>query len=187
MHSHHTRNSCIALWLIENTALTFHQIAKCCSLPEVTVQGIADDIIKIPASIDPRELNLLSQEDITAAEQSAEHILKFKDMLNYAKEGQQKSLSQRQKKPCAIAWLIENCPGISINNIVSLVGTTANTVRAIVTKTHWNMGKIKPSYAAVREVCNQEQLKHIVLMSKISEDRNNMLSKIEAKEQGSNI
>ena len=177
----------IALWLIDNTAISFLQIAECCKLSSMDIQAIADDNMEIAKSENPVEMNLLSQNEIDLASDNSNYRLTLKGFVGLygapgevvkRKRGRKSStgaMLKRQSKPNAIAWLLEHCPGINDNKIIALVHTTPNTVKSIREHTHWNMSKIKPSYESVLEVCNKSDLEHVIIMSKVINDRNQML------------
>lgn len=139
-----------AVWLVENTTLTFRQIAEFCGLHELEVNGIADG--EVAAGIkgfDPIANHQLTAEEIERCEKDPKARLKL--MYNPAAEGETKRkgprytpLSKRQDRPAAIAWLVKFHPELSDGQIAKLVGTTKPTIQTIRDRTHWNMANIQP-------------------------------------------
>ena len=126
-----------AVWLVDNTTLTFKQIADFVQMHELEVQGIADgDVATGVKGFDPVANNQLEQSEITAAEADPLHKLKLK--FNAAAQGEEKRrgprytpLSKRQDRPASILWLVKFHPELSDGQIGKLVGTTKPTVQAI--------------------------------------------------------
>ncbi len=139
-----------AVWLVDNTTLSFKQIADFCGLHELEVQGIADgDVAAGVRGFDPITNNQLTQEEIDAAEKDPLHKLKLK--FNAAAVGEEKRrgprytpLSKRQDRPAAILWLVKFHPELSDGQISKLVGTTKPTIQSIRERTHWNISNIQP-------------------------------------------
>ncbi len=139
-----------AVWLVDNTVMTFKQIADFCGLHELEVQGIADgDVATGVKGFDPIANNQLDQEEIDKAEKDPLHKLKLK--FNAAAVGEEKRrgprytpLSKRQDRPAAILWLVKFHPELSDGQISKLVGTTKPTIQSIRERTHWNISNIQP-------------------------------------------
>ncbi len=139
-----------AVWLVDNTTLSFKQIADFCGLHELEVQGIADgDVAAGVRGFDPITNNQLTQEEIDAAEKDPLHKLQLK--FNAAAVGEEKRrgprytpLSKRQDRPAAILWLVKFHPELSDGQISKLVGTTKPTIQSIRERTHWNISNIQP-------------------------------------------
>ncbi len=169
----------IAMWLVDNTAVSFDQIADCCKLTIVDVQAIADNNMQVDNILDPVKENLLTEMEIELSQNDVNNKLilgKNKEVVRKrGRKSSSGSMSRRQSKPNAIAWLLKNCPSITDRKIIALVHTTSNTVKAIRDRSHWNMDKIKASREAVLEVCNKNDLEHILLMSKVINDRNKIM------------
>jgi hypothetical protein len=155
-----------AVWLVENTGLTFTQIATFCGMHVLEVQGIADgEVAGGISGKDPIPSHQLSREEITRCEADEKAFLCLsqvtKDYL-VAKSKNKKSrytpVARRQDKPDAILWLIKNLPTISDTQIVKLIGTTKNTIKAIRERTHWNMSNIKPKDPVLLSLCSQTEL-----------------------------
>lgn len=140
-----------AMWLINNTTLTFDQIAEFCALHALEIKAMADDMHpeKI-VPLDPVMMGQLTRDEITAAEKDSRKRLvmtKSAVELPAAKaKGRPRytPVSRRQDRPDAIAWLVRNHPEITDVEIGKLVGTTKATIQAIRTRSHWNIANIKP-------------------------------------------
>ncbi len=153
-----------AVWLVENTTLTFKQIADFCGLHELEVQGIADgDVAAGVRGFDPIANNQLTQEEIDKAEKDPIHKLKLK--FNPAAVGEEKRrgprytpLSKRQDRPAAILWLVKFHPELSDGQISKLVGTTKPTIQTIRERTHWNIQNIQPIDPVALGLCKQSEL-----------------------------
>lgn len=153
-----------AVWLVDNTTLTFKQIADFCGLHELEVNGIADgEVAQGIKGFDPITNNQLSVEEIKKAEDSPIHKLELK--YNAAAEGEQKRrgprytpLSKRQDRPAAILWLVKFHPELSDSQISKLVGTTKPTIQALRERTHWNIANIQPIDPVALGLCKQLEL-----------------------------
>lgn len=153
-----------AVWLIDNTTLSFKQVADFCGLHELEVQGIADgDVAAGVKGFDPIANNQLTQEEIDKAEADPLHKLKLK--FNPASVGEEKRrgprytpLSKRQDRPASILWLVKFHPELSDGQISKLVGTTKPTIQAIRERTHWNISNIQPIDPVALGLCKQSEL-----------------------------
>ncbi|MCH2165661.1 MAG: DUF1013 domain-containing protein [Marinovum sp.] len=153
-----------AVWLVDNTTLTFKQIADFTGMHELEVQGIADgDVAAGVKGFDPIANNQLTQDEITAGEKSPLHKLKLK--FNAAAVGEEKRrgprytpLSKRQDRPASILWLVKFHPELSDAQISKLVGTTKPTIQAIRERTHWNITNIQPIDPVALGLCKQSEL-----------------------------
>jgi len=139
-----------ALWLIENTALSFQQIADFCSLHELEVQALADgDVMGGMAPMDPVQSGQIAAEEIKRCEGDAEARLRLvrtemPDPLPRAKGARYTPISKRQDKPDAIAWVLKNHPELSDAQVCKLLGTTKSTIGAVRDRSHWNSSNIRP-------------------------------------------
>jgi len=140
-----------AVWLVENTALAFDQIADFCKLHPLEVKAIADgDAAQGIKGLDPISTGQLTREEIDAAEHDPEHRLHLSDPKvrlpqPKAKKGPRYTpVSRRQDRPNAILWLIRNHPELKDSQIMRLVGTTKSTILAIRERTHWNATNLQP-------------------------------------------
>ncbi|MEM9583314.1 MAG: cell cycle transcriptional regulator TrcR [Pseudomonadota bacterium] len=153
-----------AVWLVDNTTLTFKQIADFCGLHELEVQGIADgDVAAGVKGFDPIANNQLTQEEIDKGVNDRRHKLKLKH--NAAAVGEEKRrgprytpLSKRQDRPASILWLVKFHPELSDGQISKLVGTTKPTINAIRDRTHWNIQNIQPIDPVALGLCKQSEL-----------------------------
>lgn len=162
-----------AKWLIENTSLTFLQIAEFCGLDELAVKGIADDEVAVGIrSLDPILNHQLTEAEIKRCEQDSKAKLEISaKAANFTLEEKKLKkrytpIAKRQDKPNAIAWLLKNCPDINDAQIVKLIGTTKTTIEAIRNKTHWNYINIKAKDPVLLGLCTQADLDLIIEMTK---------------------
>ena len=157
-----------AVWLVDNTTLSFRQIGDFCGLHELEVQGIADgDVATGVKGFDPIANNQLTQEEINVAEKDPGHKLKLK--FNPAAVGEEKRrgprytpLSKRQDRPASILWLVKFHPELTDGQISKLVGTTKPTIQAIRERTHWNISNIQPIDPVALGLCKQSELDAVV-------------------------
>src|SRR6056297_3887918 len=153
-----------AVWLVDNTTLSFKQIADFCGLHELEIQGIADgDVAAGVKGFDPVANNQLTQAEIDKAEKDPLHRLKLK--FNPAAVGEEKRrgprytpLSKRQDRPAAILWLVKFHPELTDGQISKLVGTTKPTIQSIRERTHWNISNIQPVDPVALGLCKQTEL-----------------------------
>ena len=153
-----------AVWLVENTSLTFRQIATFCGLHELEISGIADgEVAQGIRGMDPISTNQLTREEIENCETNADRNLKL--MINPAAKGEKKRrgpkytpLSKRQDKPSAILWLVKFHPELTDAQISKLVGTTKNTIQSIRQRSHWNINNIQPIDPVALGLCKQVEL-----------------------------
>lgn len=153
-----------AVWLVDNTTISFKQIADFCGLHELEVQGIADGEVAVGVKgFDPIANNQLTQEEIEKAQKDPKHKLKLK--FNPAAVGEEKRrgprytpLSKRQDRPAAILWLVKFHPELSDAQISKLVGTTKPTIQSIRDRTHWNIANIQPIDPVALGLCKQSEL-----------------------------
>lgn len=153
-----------AVWLVDNTTLTFRQVADFCGMHELEVQGIADgDVATGVKGFDPVSNNQLDQIEIERGQADPMHKLKLK--FNQSAVGEEKRrgprytpLSKRQDRPAAILWLVKFHPELSDGAVGKLVGTTKPTIQAIRERTHWNIGQITPIDPVALGLCKQSEL-----------------------------
>ncbi|WP_323035799.1 DUF1013 domain-containing protein [Pararhodobacter sp.] len=153
-----------AVWLVDNTTLSFKQIADFCGLHELEVQGIADgDVATGVKGFDPIAHNQLDEAEIKKAEVSPAYVLKLKH--NPAAVGEEKRrgprytpLSKRQDRPASILWLVKFHPELADAQIRKLVGTTNPSIQAIRERTHWNIQNILPIDPVALGLCRQSEL-----------------------------
>ena len=160
-----------AVWLIDNTKLTFSQIAKFCGLHELEVNGIADgEVATGIRGMDPISNTQLTAEEIKRCEddQLADLVL----LKNPAAIGEDKRrgprytpLSKRQDRPAAIAWIVKFHPELTDAQISKLIGTTKPTIQSIRARTHWNMANFQPVDPVALGLCKQTELDAAVAKS----------------------
>jgi hypothetical protein len=158
-----------AVWLVDNTSLTFEQIADFCGLHPLEVKGIADeDVAKGIKGIDPVAAGQLTREQIEAAENDPEANLKMAPPKYKLPPVKQKKaprytpVSKRQDKPDAIYWLLRNHPELTDADVIKLIGTTKATIAKIRDRGHWNSTNIKAVDPVTLGLCSQIELDFLV-------------------------
>jgi hypothetical protein len=155
-----------ASWLVDNTALSFEQIAEFCGLHILEVQAIADDTAGTKyTGRDPVRAHELSNEEIHKGEANPNYtliMLKGPDPVRRTKGPRYTPVSKRQDKPDGIAWILRNHPEISDGAIGKLIGTTRTTIAAIRDRTHWNIANIQPKDPVTLGLCSQRELDALV-------------------------
>ena len=177
-----------AVWLVENTSLTFMQIANFCGLHELEVSGIADgEVASGIRGMDPITSNQLTLEEIKRCELDPNSKLEL--IINPATIGETKRrgprytpLSKRQDKPAAIAWLVKFYPEIADSQIIKLVGTTKPTIKAVRERSHWNITNIVPTDPVLLGLCKQVELDSAVAKFDKKNITNNTPTNITKKE-----
>ena len=155
-----------AVWLVENTKISFKQIANFCNLHELEVKGIADgDVAKGIKAYNPILAGQLTREEIEACSTDNNRILTIKkktlDIKHEKKRGKKYiPLSKRQDRPEAALWLIKNYPNLSDGQIGKLIGSTKNTVSLIRNKNYWNSSNLSPKDPVVSNLCSQIDIKN---------------------------
>jgi hypothetical protein len=154
-----------AVWLVENTALSFDQIADFCKLHPLEVKAIADgDSAQGIKGLDPVLTGQLTREEIQKAENDNEIRLKMSDPKVRLPEAKKKKgprytpVSRRQDRPNAILWLVRNHPELKDAQIMRLVGTTKSTIQGIRERTHWNAAQLQPLDPVTLGLCTQIDL-----------------------------
>jgi hypothetical protein len=156
-----------AVWLVENTTLSFEQIADFCGMHPLEIQGIADgEVATGIMGQDPVAGGELASEEIVKAEKDedyrmvmSDHAIKHIKMQGAKKKGARYTpVARRQDKPEAIAFIIKNYPYIPDSQIIKLIGTTKKTIESIKERTHWNIANIKPKDPVLLGLCMQTQL-----------------------------
>jgi uncharacterized protein len=140
-----------AVWLVDNTSLTFEQIADFCGLHPLEVKGIADgEVARDIRGADPIGNGQLAREELDKAQgdpkyrmraQKSRHAELLKPMR---KSPRYTPVSRRQDRPDAIAWFLRNHPEISDSQVIKVLGTTKSTIEQVRNRTHWNAANIKP-------------------------------------------
>ncbi len=153
-----------AVWLVDNTALSFEQIAQFCKLHPLEVKAIADgESSQGIKGLDPISTGQLSREEIARAESNPAHKLKLSDPKVRVPESKRKGprytpVSKRQDRPNAILWLVRNHPELKDAQISRLVGTTKSTIEQIRERTHWNSTNLTPMDPVTLGLCSQIDL-----------------------------
>ena len=158
-----------AVWLIDNTSLTFEQIAEFCGMHPLEVKGIADeDVAKGIKGIDPIAAGQLTHEQIEQSEKDPELKLKMAPAkykmphIKAKKTPRYTPVSKRQDKPDAIYWLLRNHPELTDADIMKLIGTTKATIAKIRDRGHWNSQNIKAVDPVTLGLSSQIELDFIV-------------------------
>ena len=155
-----------AVWLVENTSLSFDQVAEFCKLHPLEVQAIADgDAAQGIKGLDPIQTGQLTREQITEAEADPKKSLALSTPKVAAaapergKKGPRYTpVSRRQDRPNAILWLVRNHPELKDSQIIRLVGTTKSTIQGIRDRTHWNAATLAPMDPVTLGLCTQIDL-----------------------------
>jgi uncharacterized protein len=155
-----------AAWLVEETALTFEQIARFCGLHILEIQAIADETTGTKLmGRDPIRAGELTQAEIDKAQLDADYdmvMARIPDQSTRTKGPRYTPVSKRQDKPDGIAWILRNHPEVSDGAIGRLIGTTRNTIQAIKERSHWNIVDITPKDPVTLGLCTQRELDAIV-------------------------
>ena len=157
-----------AVWLVDNTSLTFDQIADFCELHPLEVKGIADgEVAKDIRGVDPVARGELARSEIERGEADTKYLMKpikpRSDIPQPKRKGARYTpVSRRQDRPDAIAWFLRNHPEISDAQISKLIGTTKNTIESVRSRAHWNAENIKPVDPVTLGLCSQIELDEVV-------------------------
>lgn len=158
-----------AVWLVDNTSLTFDQIATFCALHPLEVKAIADgENAQGIKGMDPISTGQLTRDELARAQEDPNYKLKMAEpkvtVPSLKKKGPRYTpLSKRQDRPNAILWLVRNHPELKDSQIIRLVGTTKNTIQAIKERTHWNSANLQPMDPVTLGLCTQIALDGEVL------------------------
>ncbi|WP_423141315.1 DUF1013 domain-containing protein [Parablastomonas sp. CN1-191] len=155
-----------ASWLVDNTALSFEQIAEFCGLHILEVQAMADDLASSKyTGRDPVRAGELTMAEIEKGQADSGYSLKMQKApvtVARTKGPRYTPVSKRQDKPDGIAWILRNHPEISDAQIGKLIGTTRTTIAAIRDRSHWNIANIQPKDPVTLGLCSQRELDGIV-------------------------
>ncbi len=160
-----------AVWLVENTALSFKQIADFTGLHTLEIKAIADDeVASSMQGLNPILQGELTKEEIKKGEADPAHKLNAAPhSKDFEKINKQKTkytpVARRRDKPDAIAWLIKAYPELSDSQISRLIGTTRPTIKAVREKTHWNSENITPRNPVLLDLCKEEELEKFILVA----------------------
>jgi hypothetical protein len=167
-----------AVWLIDNTGLSFDQIADFCKLHPLEVKGIADgEVATGVRGLDPVGAGMLTRDELKKGEANPKYRLQLaKSVASDVKPLKRKEprytpLSKRQDRPDAIAWLLRNHPELSEVHICKLLGTTKATVQAVRERTHWKSQEIRPRDPVLLGLCAQLELDDAVLRARMEQGK----------------
>jgi uncharacterized protein len=188
-----------ASWMVDNTALTFEQIAEFCGLHILEVQAIADDLTAVKLTgRDPIRVGELTQAEIDKGQNNPAYrlkIIKAPEVAARSKGPRYTPVVKRQDKPSGIAWIVKNHPEISDSAIGKLIGTTHTTINAIRTRSHWNMAEITPKDPVTLGLCSQRELDALIARiakkagievnndSRLASDKEAMLAQLKTERQ----
>ncbi|MCK5274241.1 MAG: DUF1013 domain-containing protein [Alphaproteobacteria bacterium] len=153
-----------AVWLVENTGLSFDQIATFVGLHELEVQAIADgEVMGGMVGIDPIANAQLTREEIAKAEADTSHRMKLAETdvpkpVSRQKGPRYTPVSKRQDKPDAIAWILRHHPELSDAQLGRLIGTTKPTINSVRDRTHWNVSNLRPRSPVELGLCSHMEL-----------------------------
>lgn len=173
-----------AVWLIENTTLTFNQIARFCGMHQLEVKGIADGEVAIGITGEnPINRDQLTKEEIKRCEENNSATLQLsKQAQDHVKITDKKRktshytpIAKRQDKPDAVAWFLRYYPNVTEQQIVKLIGTTKTTINSIKGRTHWNMTNIRPRDPVLLGLCSQTDLDKVLDKAKIHLEEHQVL------------
>ena len=155
-----------ASWMVDNTALSFEQIAAFCGLHILEVQAIADDMATTKLTgRDPIRASEITMAEIEKGQKDANYVLKMDrepEQARRSKGPRYTPVSKRQDKPDGIAWIIRNHAEVSDGQIGKLIGTTRTTIQAIRDRSHWNIVDIVPKDPVTLGLCTQRELDAII-------------------------
>ena len=158
-----------AVWLVDNTSLTFDQIADFCELHPLEVKGIADgEVARDIRGADPIANGQLNRDELDAAEKKPEYRMKAQksrhaELLKPVKKGPRYTpVSRRQDRPDAIAWFLRNHPEVPDSQVARILGTTKATIDQVRNRQHWNSAQIKPVDPVTLGLATQLELDAVV-------------------------
>jgi hypothetical protein len=167
-----------AVWLVDNTSLTFEQIADFTGLHPLEVKGIADGEVAAGfRGADPVNAGMLTREEIARCEADKNARLRLSKSVAAdvkppkRKEPRYTPLSKRQDRPDAIAWLLRNHPELGDQQVCKLLGTTKATVQAVRDRTHWKSQDIRPRDPVLLGLCSQTELEEAVARARAEQAR----------------
>ena len=175
-----------AVWLVENTTLTFKQIAIFCKLHELEIKGIADgDVAKGIKAYNPILAGQLTREEIDLCSKDTNKILSLVKRTEEVEVKERKKpkytpLSKRQDRPDAILWLVKNFPEFTDGQVSILVGSTKGTVSLIRKRSYWNFSNLKPRDPVILALCTQEVFEKALAKAKRRVERE---KKVKLKEE----
>lgn len=170
-----------AIWLIDNTALTFRQIADFCGIHELEVKRMADEATENTLKpYNPVVAGELTKEEIERCTKNTEEKLVLSSRFEIglpkkkARVSKYTPIAHRHDKPNAILWLLKYCPDIQDTEIIKLIGTTKHTILSIKERTHWNINSLKPRDPVLLGLCSQIELDNILDKYSEKSDKKNV-------------
>jgi len=160
-----------AIWLIDNTALTFEQISAFCGLHPLEVKAIADgEVAPGMIGMDPIANGQITKQELARCEADPDARLRLlvpdlPQPVQRSKGPRYTPVTKRGDKPDAIAWLLKTHPELSDAQVTRLIGTTKPTIAAVRDRTHWNTPNIKPRHPVSLGLCTQRELNEAVAMA----------------------
>jgi len=160
-----------AVWLVENTTLTFEQIAEFCGMHALEVQAIADGEVAVGiVGLDPVANGQVNRDEILKGEGDPNYRLapsSAPDLVRQKQKGARYTpVAKRQDKPDAIAWLVRHHSDLSDAQIGKLIGTTKDTIAKVRDRTHWNTANIKPRNPVTLGLCSEADLEKAVALAR---------------------
>lgn len=161
-----------AVWLVENTALSFEQIAEFVGLHELEVQAIADGEVAVGMQgADPIAAGALTQAEIDRCQSDTNASLKMSKVTlpqpkSRGKGARYTPVSKRQDRPDAIAWILKHHPEMTDAQISRLIGTTKPTIKSVRERSHWNISNIKPQSPVGLGLCGEADLEKMVAIAR---------------------
>lgn len=160
-----------AVWLVENTTLSFEQIGEFCGMHALEVQAIADGEVAVGiVGLDPIANGQLTAQEIERCEKDDSLFLRLSATPEQARQQNKGArytpVSKRQDKPDAIAWLLKHHPDLSDAQICKLIGTTKETIAKVRDRSHWNAANIKPRNPVTLGLCTEPDLEKAVILSR---------------------
>ncbi|MCP4327737.1 MAG: DUF1013 domain-containing protein [Alphaproteobacteria bacterium] len=160
-----------AAWLVDNTTLTFEQIAEFCGLHLLEVQAIADGDAGAVTPLSPITSGQLTRDEIVRAESNSKAHMNLlqtglPEPVARPKGARYTPVSKRQDKPDAIAWILKNYPEVTDAQIGKLIGTTKNTITAVRERTHWNASNIRQRSPVELGICTMDELEGVIMQAR---------------------
>tara|TARA_R110002050_G_scaffold847_2_gene5887 strand:+ start:4690 stop:5196 length:507 start_codon:yes stop_codon:yes gene_type:complete len=154
-----------AAWLLDNTTLTFKQIAEFCELHPLEIQSLADGDTVI-LGVDPVASGQIDRDEIAACETNESRPLALNggqanDKMRQVVGARYTPVAKRQDKPDAVAWILRNHGNFTDAQIIKLIGTTKNTIEKIRDRSHWNMQNIRPRDPVEMGLCSQADIERL--------------------------
>ena len=166
-----------AVWLVENTTLSFEQIAEFTGMHELEVQAIADGEVAVGiVGVNPTTNGQLTQEELDRCQADSRAKLKISKSDTPVPKARSKGarytpVSKRQERPDAIAWLLKNHPDLTDAQLCRLIGTTKPTINSVRDRTHWNTPNIKPQNPVILGLCTEAELEKMALTAQRRKER----------------